>query len=150
MKVRDVMETEVITVPEHASYEDVAKILYTRNISGVPVVDKDGNLVGALSEKDLFRIMYPFYKSYYEDPGSYTDLEARENKIEEIRSHPVKGFMTQNVVTVAPDMPVMRAGALMLARGVNRLPVVEDGKLIGIISRRNIFREILRHHLDLH
>ncbi len=149
MKVREIMETEVITIPHNATYEDAARVLYTRDISGAPVVDEDGRMVGAVSEKDLFRIMYPFYRSYYEHPESYTDYEERENKIEEIRLHPVRTFMTKEVITISPDSPVMRAGSLMLARNVNRLPVVENGRLVGMISRNNIYRKILKYHFEV-
>ncbi|MDQ7814923.1 MAG: CBS domain-containing protein [Patescibacteria group bacterium] len=149
MKVRDIMETQLEVVPVDASYEDVARILYTKNISGLPVVDGQGNLVGAVSEKDLFRIMYPYYKSYYEHPESYVDYEQRENKIDEIRSHPVRSFMTKEVLTIDPEAPVMRAGALMLARNINRLPVVEEGRVIGVISRSHIYRKILRYHFEI-
>jgi CBS domain-containing protein len=149
MKVRDIMEAEVLAIPIQASYEDAARVLYTQDVSGAPVVDADGNLVGTVSEKDLFRIMYPFYKSYYEHPESYVDYEEREHKIDEIRTHRVENFMTREVVTIHPEAPVMRAGAIMLARGVNRLPVVEEGKLIGMITRNKIYRKILRYHFEM-
>lgn len=149
MHVRDVMEVDVVTVPEHATYEDVARLLHDKQISGVPVVDSDGRLVGAVSEKDLFRILYPFYRSYYESPESYTDFVAREAKIEEIRHHPVSGFMTTDISVISPDAPIMRAGAIMLARHIHRLPVVEGGRLVGIVSRANIYREILKRRLGL-
>ena len=149
MKVRDIMESEVFAIPVHASYEDAARVLYTQDVSGAPVIDADGNLVGTISEKDLFRIMYPFYKSYYEHPESYVDYEEREHKIDEIRTHRVDSFMTRDVVTIHPEAPVMRAGAIMLARGVNRLPVVEEGKLIGMITRNKIYRKILRYHFEM-
>ena len=147
MKVRDVMEVDVITVPAHATYEDAARILSTKGVSGCPVVNDSGQIIGAVSEKDLFRIMYPYYRSYYESPESYTDEEAREHKIEEIRTHPVSSFMTRAVITVGPDVPIMRAGAIMLAHNVHRLPVVDLGKIVGIISRTNIYRQILKQHL---
>jgi CBS domain-containing protein len=149
MKVRDIMEAEVLAIPIQASYEDAARVLYTQDVSGAPVVDAEGNLVGTVSEKDLFRIMYPFYKSYYEHPESYVDYEEREHKIDEIRTHRVENFMTRELVTIHPEAPVMRAGAIMLARGVNRLPVVEDGKLIGMITRNKIYRKILRYHFEM-
>ncbi len=149
MKVRDIMDTELNAVPMDASYEDVARLLYTQDVSGVPVVDAEGRLVGTVSEKDLFRIMYPFYKSYYEHPESYTDYEERENKIDEIRTHPVHVFMTKSVVTIDPDAPAMRAGAVMLARNINRIPVVENGVLIGMISRKLIYRKILEYHFEV-
>lgn len=149
MNVRHVMEVSVITIPAGSTYEDVAKILYTHDVSGAPVVDGEGTLIGAVSEKDLFRILYPFYRSYYEHPESYTDFEARENKIDEIRKHPVETFMSKEVFTIGPEEPIMRAGAMMLAKGVNRLPVVDGGRVVGMISRKNIYRNILRRHFEV-
>ncbi len=150
MKVRDVMKLSVITVHANATYEDVARILANRKISGMPVLDETGRMIGTVSEKDLFRIMYPFYRSYYVNPESYTDYEERENKINEIRTHPVHRFMTRDVLTINPDAPIMRAGALMLAHNINRLPVVEGKKLVGIISRTDIYRRILENHFEIH
>lgn len=143
------MAVNVITVPPHSSYEEVAKLLHAQRISGVPVVDDTGRLVGAVSEKDLFRVLFPFYRSFYENPESYTNLEAREHKIDEIRRYPVSRFMTVDITSIDPDAPIMRAGAIMLARHIHRLPVVDGGKLVGIVSRGNIYREILKQHLDL-
>ncbi len=149
MKVRDVMESNSITIRRDATYEDVAKILYTHGISGAPVVDHDGNLLGMVSEKDLFRILYPFYRSYYENPEVYADLENREDKLDEIRGKNVEVYMSREIITIGPDAPIMRAGAIMLAKQIHRLPVVEDGKLLGIITRRRIYRTVLRHQLGL-
>jgi len=146
MKVRDIMSVNVITILEGTPYEEVARILHCCGKSGAPVVDQDGNLIGAVSEKDLFRILYPFYKSYYEHPECYADLEERENKIDEIRCNPVESFMSRDLVTIDSDAPVMRAGALMLSRNINRLPVVENGQLVGIVSRKDIYRRILQNH----
>lgn len=149
MKIRDIMETNVITIKKDASYEEAAKILYEKNVSGVPVVDDSGAVVGIVSEKDIVRVLYPFYQSYYEQPVLYTDYEDREKKATEIRNQTAEIFMTKNVVPVSPDDAIMQAGALMLAKGINRLPVVEDGKVIGIVSRRMIFRAILRENFKL-
>jgi CBS domain-containing protein len=149
MKVKDVMEPNPITIPVSATYEEVAKILYTHGISGAPVIDENGELIGMVSEKDLFRILYPYYRSYYETPVSYTDMEDRENKLEEVKDKKVDVYMTKILVTIEPDAPVMRAGAIMLAKQIHRLPVVENGKMVGIISRRLIYRTILRHRLGL-
>jgi len=149
MKVREVMEINVIAVPAGASYEEVARLLYKHNKSGAPVVDAEGRVIGAVSEKDLFRIMYPYYRSFYEHPECYADLENRECKMDEIRRHPVEVFMSREVVAIDPEAPVMRAGALMLARGINRLPVIENGKLVGMVSRRDIYRKILEQRLGL-
>lgn len=148
MKVRDIMEKNVISVKKDTRYEDVARILYENNISGVPVLDDNGTAIGIISEKDIFRVLYPFYKSYYEQAVLYTDLEEREKKAREIRNHKAEVFMSQNIVPIGPEVPIMQAGALMLARKVSRLPVIEKGKVVGIISRKMIYRAILKENFN--
>ena|SRR3989338_3376659 len=143
MKIKEVMETKVITVSPEATYQEVARLLYEQNISGALVMIGD-ELVGVISEKDLYRVLYPYYKSYYESPESYTNLEMRESKAKEIQDKPIANFMTASPITVAPLDPIMKAGALMLARNISRLPVVENGKVVGIVTRKMIYRAIMK------
>lgn len=129
------------------TYEEVYKILVDNDISGAPVVAENDNIVGIISEKDLFRVLFPFYTSYYNNPELYVDYEERENKVDEIKNHKVELFMSRDFVHISPEDPVLRAGALMLAKNISRLPVVEDGKLIGMIWRRDIYKTILNNKL---
>ena len=79
----------------------------------------------------------------------YTDFEKRENKIDEIKRNPIERFMIRDVVSVSPDDAIMKVGGIMLARGIHRMPVLDDaGKLIGIVTRGDIFRRIIKNHLN--
>ncbi len=147
MKVRDVMITPVITVSPTTTYEDTAFLLYSNNISGVPVVEGGGRLVGIVSEKDLFRAMFPLYEEYILEPHLFCDREKQEEEIKFIRKQPVEKYMSKQVVTIDIDAPVLRAGGLMLARGLHRLPVMDHGKLVGIVTREDIYGTILKKHL---
>ncbi|MFA5127620.1 MAG: CBS domain-containing protein [Patescibacteria group bacterium] len=147
MKVREIMSTNFISIKPSATYEEVYKILIENDISGAPVVAENENIVGIVSEKDLFRVLFPFYTSYYNNPELYVDYEERENKVDEIKNHKVELFMSRDFVKISPDDPVLRAGALMLAKNVSRLPVVENGKLVGMIWRRDIYKTILNNKL---
>lgn len=138
------MEDVPLCLRPETTYEEAAMLLCRHELSGAPVVDEAGVVVGMVSEKDLFRVLYPFYKSFYESPDAYTDFESRESKAQEIRHHPVSSFMTSQVITITPDAPLMRAGALMLAHHVHLLPVVEKGKLVGILRRGVLYRSVLR------
>ncbi|HWR00156.1 MAG TPA: CBS domain-containing protein [Candidatus Methylomirabilis sp.] len=147
MKVRDVMKSDVHTIPSTATYEEAARILYDHRIGGAPVVDAEGRLVGLVSEKDFFRVLYPYERSFYTDPEAYLDLEERETKVNDIRHHAVQTFMAKDVVTITPDAPIMQAGGLMLAKQVHRLPVMDEGKLVGVVTRGMIYRAILKQKL---
>ncbi|PIR38599.1 MAG: histidine kinase [Candidatus Zambryskibacteria bacterium CG10_big_fil_rev_8_21_14_0_10_42_12] len=147
MKVRDVMQVRVITILPDAPYEEAARLLRVYNVSGVPVVDESGHIIGILSEKDLFRALYPNYADFYKNPEAYLDLEAREKVVAHLRGKPVRDIMSSELTIVSPEDKVMKAGSIMLTKSVHRLPVVEEGKLVGIISRRDIFKNIIQHHL---
>lgn len=143
------MKTDVITIPADLTYEAAARLLYEKKISGAPVVDKDGKLIGVVSEKDLFKLLYPRYHDYYHHPEAYLDYEAREDKIEELKLRPIMEIVPAKAEFVHPESPVLKAGSLMLAKNLHRLPVVENDMLIGIITRDHIFRQILQKHLSL-
>jgi len=150
MKIRDVMFQEVITISPETTYEEAAKMIVERRHSGFPVVDKSGAIVGMLSEKNLFRGLYPTYEDFMTDPENYIfNQERREHKIQEIRMRPVSDFMSKEVVCVSPDDPILKAGGIMLAKHYYRLPVVEGGKLVGLVTRANIFSRILKEQLGL-
>lgn len=149
MKVKEIMEPAVIIIKNDATYEEAARILYQNEISGAPVVDESGKVVGIVSEEDLFRIVYPFYRSYYDHPEMYIDYEDRERKMSEIKNHKVEIFMSKNVVGIDPETPVLQAGAVMLARDIMRMPVIKDGQLVGIVNRKTIYHAVLKNNFKL-
>lgn len=150
MRVRDVLERGLIIIPHTATHEEAATILYRHNVSGAPVLDETQRLVGMISEKDLFRALYPAYAEYYENPAHFLDYEAREANAKDVRRKPVTDFMARHVYTIGPDDPILKAGGLMLAKSIHRLPVVDrDGTLLGIVTREQIYRAILERHLKM-
>ncbi len=149
MKVKELMDTTTISVSPETTYEEAARVLYVNRLSGVPVLNEKNTVVGFVSEKDIVRILYPWYRSFYDSPESYTDMEARESKAGEIRNTKVEVFMKRNILTVIPDDPIMKAGALMLAHDVNRLPVTDNGVLVGVLTRDSIYKAILQKNFGL-
>lgn len=147
MKIRDIMCKEVIAVRPETTYEEAGRLMVEHNISGLPVTDTNGGLVGLISEKDLFKAFYPGEAEFaVAMDQSYEDHEAREVNVSDMREHPVSRFMTKRVLTLTPDTPVLKAGGIMLAHHVHRMPVIDDGKLVGIVSREDIYGAILRKH----
>ena len=95
----------------------------------------------------VFRAIYPLYEEYILAPETYINQDKQEDEIESIRKQPVEKYMSCRVLTIDADARVLRAGGLMLAHGVHRLPVVEKGKLVGIVTREDIYGTILKKHL---
>jgi CBS domain-containing protein len=141
MKAADVMVTNVITVGSDARIEDVAGVLLTNRISAVPVVDREGRMIGIISEGDLMRRP----ETGTERPRSWW-LEAltdtRTLATEFVRSHSrrVTDVMTRNVVTANPDTPLGEIAALLEKNRIKRVPIVKDGKIVGIVSRANLLQ----------
>jgi len=148
MKVREVMITSVVTVMPRTTYEDAAFLLNKNHLSGMPVVDGENKVIGVISEKDLFRALYPLYEEYVLEPHAYCNQEQREDDIEAIRKQPIENLMSRKVISVGPDDPVLHAGGLMLAHNIHRLPVIKDEKLVGIVTREDIYGTILKKHLS--
>lgn len=149
MLVRDVMKTHVAAFAKGTTWREVAEMLLQKRISGAPVVDADGRVIGIVSEKDLFRAIYPTYQEWYEGPQAFTDFLALEEEARRAPEKRVEEFMSTRLVSVESETPILKVGALMVATGIHRVPVLDQGKLVGMVSRRDIFRAILRVHFGL-
>jgi len=147
MKIRDIFKKEVLSVTPNTTYAEVAKLLHKHKVGSVAVCDTEGKLVGIVSEKDLYRALFPEYGEYHEYPQSFVDSEKMENAIDDLRNTPIEKYMKKHVLSIRSDEPIMKAGGLMLAHHIHRLPIIDDGKLIGMISREDVFSAILKAHL---
>lgn len=149
MKVRDVVIKKVITIESGQTLEQVARVLVTNNISGAPVVDKSGKLIGMISEKDLFRALYPDVRDILRDIKLWLSKEKIKFRVAAKRKVAVDDLMAKKVIAVSENDPVLKVGSLMLTAKIHRLPVVRGSKLVGIVSRRDIFRKLLKADLKL-
>ncbi len=147
MNAGDIMTTEVITVKPGDKVEEVARLLVEKKISGVPVVDDEGKLVGVVSEKDLTiksqDLRMPFFVTLFD---SIIFLENPNRFKEDLRKYAgikVSDIMTTKVVTVKEDAEITEIVNMMARKKVNRIPVLRDGKVVGIISRNDILKTLV-------
>ncbi len=138
--VSSVMTSPVVTVMPETTFKDAVRVLRRKRVSGLPVVDRYGRLVGIVTEADLLN------KVERRDPESYV-LESKRHRTD--RAHAaamdVASAMTREVVSVRPDFPIALAAREMHTRGIKRLPVVdESGKVVGIVSRGDLLTVFLR------
>jgi CBS domain-containing protein len=149
MRVKEIMKTNVLTIFPETTYFEAAKLMYKNNFSGLPVIDSNGKLIGMLSEKDLFKALYPNYIEFIQNPESYFNHEEQEQKILEIRNTPISLYMSKKIISISPETSVLAAGGIMLAHHIHRLPVLEKNKLVGIVTREDIYKTILKNYLKL-
>ncbi len=122
--IKDFTTTDLITFTPDMNVISAMNTLINKNISGAPVVDKEGNLVGMLSEKDCMKTV--IYSSYYREMGNL-----------------VSDIMSKHIITVDAAASIISIAELFLNSSFRRFPVLENGKLIGQVSRRDILRAIL-------
>ncbi|MDW7733694.1 MAG: CBS domain-containing protein [Methanolobus sp.] len=149
MKVRDVMNPDVVVCSPEDTIGDVARLLKQNNISGLPVVE-DGKVVGVVSEGDLLKLLevpdhgglwLPSPFEVIEVPiREFINWEDTKRMLDDVGSQPVEEIMKKKVYTVSPEDSIEKASELITRHKINRLPVIEDGKLVGIVTRGDIIR----------
>jgi CBS domain-containing protein len=148
MLVHEVMNRDVYTVQMGTPWRIVVEELTRRRLSGAPVVDSEGKVVGVVSEKDLFRAIYPSYEEWYRHPERH-DFSVMEGETTRAEQKLVETIMSTKVTSVTSDTPVLKVGSLMVATGIHRVPVVDAGELVGVVSRHEIFSAILSRYYNI-
>lgn len=146
--VDDVMTKDVVTVRPEASYKRVVELLTEHRISGLPVVDTTGVVVGVVSEADLL------HKEEFAPSGDDTQplLQTRHRRIALVkaRGDTAAELMSAPAITVSPYLKVGEAARILSRRGIKRLPVVDDrGRLVGIVTRADLLTVFLRDDDDI-
>lgn len=148
MKVREVMRKKIYTITPNSTLGQAVEKMLKNVISGLVVIDENNNVVGIVSEKDVYRTLYPSYEEFNSSPGAYLDFAAQEKEIESKSGILVKDFMTTNVIKASADDLVMRIGSIMLAKNIHRFPVIDNNnQLIGVVTRGDIFRQLFKKYL---
>jgi CBS-domain-containing membrane protein len=143
MRAVDIMTPQVIYVGPDTSVRSIAKLLAERQISGVPVVDSKRRVVGMVSEGDLLHRVETgtqHRRMWWLEMDESAQVLAREY----VKSHgrKAKDVMTRDVTTVSPTTELADIATLLETRGIKRVPVVRDGKLVGIVTRANLIRAL--------
>jgi CBS domain-containing protein len=135
------MTAKVVTVTPDTPVEQVARVLLDHRISGVPVVDSDGRVLGIVTEGDLMR--RPDLETERRRPwwlGMFADERARAEEYTKSHGSRAEHVMTRNVVTVTEDTTVTEIAQLLERHRIKRVPVVRDGRLVGLVSRANLIQ----------
>ena len=146
MNVKDIMVKDVITINEEATIKEIADLLVEKNISGVPVIDKSNKVVGMVTHKDLlYKDIEPKYPAGFEILGAFISLKGVKTYNEELRkliATEASQIMTKNVITINENATIEKAAEIMVEKNVSKIPVVDNGKLVGLLSRADVVKYI--------
>jgi len=142
--VRDIMDAEPAAVRPDTPVEEVVGTLRAHELPGLPVIDEDGNVVGMVTEADLVLpddegdLHIPHYINLFGGTVFLEPLSRFEQRLRKAFASTAEDMMTRDPQTVAPDTTVREAARIIHESGHNRLPVVEDGRLVGVVTRVDV------------
>jgi CBS domain-containing protein len=150
LTVRDIMDDEPATVGPSDDVETVVRLLRDQELPGVPVVNDGGRCIGIVTEADLViadeqgDLHLPHYIELFGGVVFLEPLRHFEERLRKATASSVEQLMTKDPVTVSPDASVHEAGRIIATRGHNRLPVVEHGRLVGVVTRVDVLEALTR------
>lgn len=144
MLARDIMTRKVITIGKDTTIEEIAHLLVDANISGVPVVDEENRVIGMVTQTDLlYKDIEPRFPAVVELLGGLIFLKGVKQYNEELKklvATKAEDIMTKDIVTISEDTTAEEIAKIMVEKKINRIPVVTDGKLVGIVTRADMMR----------
>jgi len=140
MLVKEIMQSPVITIRPTATLREAAELMLEHGINGLPVVDDQAYVVGIIGLKDILRAPMPsLARATVSRRTSEADIAKQTD------TTTVERVMATTVFSVKEDDPLMMATAIMVNEGLHPLPVLQDGRLVGVVSRADAVRAILSH-----
>jgi len=147
LTVKDIMKTDIISVSPETEITYATKLLLENHINGVPVIDKNGKLVGIICQSDVIaqqkKLPIPSFFSFLDGFISLSSMKNLEKEVKKISAVTVSQAMSSNPVTVGPDTSIEVVAALMVDSNYHTIPVVEGGKLVGIVGKEDVLRTLI-------
>ncbi len=140
MRVYEVMSTGIVTAKKTDSVRSVVMKMMNRNCGAIPVVEGDARLIGMVTLRDVLLPLYPNYGDYIHDNVHSRDFVEMEDGYPEALGRKVEEVMSRNPLTVAPHDPILEAASYMGLKNFRRIPVVDNGMLVGMLSIGDINR----------
>src|SRR3954462_6918291 len=150
LTVGDIMDADPVTVGPDDDIETVVRLLRDHELPGVPVVNEGGRCIGIVTEADLViadeqgDLHIPHYIELFGGVVFLEPLRRYEARLKKAFASSVSDLMTEDPITIEADASVKEAGRLIVRRGHNRLPVVEHGRLVGVVTRVDVLEALTR------
>lgn len=138
MIVRNYMTKSVITVTPETPVKEIVLLMHKYKLQCIIIVSEDYKVDGIITHTDIFRRLLPLYNDFLQNESYWLNPEKIEGHTKGLMNKYAKDIMTKEPERIKPNMSLIEAGSLMIAYKIKQLPVVEDGKLIGVISYDDI------------
>ena len=145
MQVQDVMSTGVVTARSTDTLRSAVIKMLSRHCGAVPIIDDEQNLIGLVALRDVMLPLFPQLGDYVHDNVHSRDFLEMEEGYPEVLRRSIESVMTHNPLTVPPTMCVLEAASFMGRKNFRRMPVTENGKLMGMVSIGDINRGLFFH-----
>jgi CBS domain-containing protein len=147
LKARNMMTKVVVTVTPDTEITQAAKLLLENHFNGLPVVDDRGRLIGIICQDDLIvqqkRLPLPSLFTFFDGIIPLTSYRSMEKEVDKILASKVSQAMTVDPITIDPDTGLEDIATLMVNNNIHTLPVLEGGRLVGIIGKEDILRTLM-------
>ncbi len=145
---RDIMTTEVITIKKGASIEDLANLFIEHKVNGIPVENDNGDVIGMVTEGDLIEqnknLHIPTVIALFDAVIPLEGQKTFESEVKRLTASKVEDIYNDKVVSVTPEENVQDIGTLMAEKDIHTIPVIEQGKLLGIIGKVDVIKAMTK------
>jgi len=141
MEISEIMTRKVHTIGPESTLKECAKFLEKTRVNGLVVMEGD-KVVGVITKTDIFKVILPRYPENIEEERHMSDIEYFKERVSKLFEMKVKDIMGSPPITVSGSVPIIRAGSMMLLRWIKQIPVVDKGKLVGIVTLTDIISNI--------
>jgi len=145
LKIKDIMIRDVTSVLAICKLVDLLGILSRQKITGLPVVSNNQEVIGFISLHDIIRATLPNYLGIINSNSILSEFIQLSKSLKEYAQRPVEEFMRKNIITIDEDDNEVLAADLLIRNKIQRLPVLRDGKLVGIVTLTDICRELMEN-----
>ncbi|WP_321403570.1 CBS domain-containing protein [Maridesulfovibrio sp.] len=148
LTAKDIMTSGALTLEPESDVATAAKLLLEKHLNGLPVVDRNGKLVGVLCQSDLVAqqktISMPSLFTILDGFISFSSNDELEREVNKIAATKVQHAMTPDPITIEPDTTIEKIADLMVEKKFYTLPVIEDGKLVGVVGKEDVLKVLAK------
>jgi len=146
LRARDIMRTEITTVPPEMTVEELGRLFIEKNLSGLPVVDSSGKLIGIVTENDLIsqnkRLHIPTVLRLFDAVIPLERPETFKKEVRKMAGRTVQDICTRELISINEDTGIEEIATIMSENKAHHLPVVRDGSLVGLVDQHDVIKGI--------